>query len=268
MNTFLPAQPVTVAIAVPPGATEYYWRLIDQSETILIPNADPVAIDGQEKLAITVPADKNVLPMIAGPWEQNSLAAPSLRGIRVVEAYFTTPSGLVKSVDEYMIEAEQTLVINVNSFQTYSESVMSSYDVLTIPGWDAASKADRIRALIAARRNIAQLRFRYVFDAYQDRVEATIGVSDLTMVNLQNWLALPVDFKNALKRAQVLEADFLLQGGDNPVDVKRRMGIISETIGESSMFMRSTKPIEQALCKRAMKELAKYILYRVRTTRS
>jgi hypothetical protein len=256
MNAYLAAQDAFVTVAVPEDATEYHWRLVDQDELALIPESELTAVTGDPELTIEIPADKN------------TLTAGAVRALRMVEVFFSSPTGVRKVTVEYVIEAEHTLVVNVNTFQTYGEAVLGGYELFSLPGWAGATKIDRAAALVAARRNISQLRFRYVFDAYQDRIENTFGVSDLTMIAKSTWDALPADFKEALKRAQIIEADYLLTGGDNAVDAKRRMGIISETVGESSMFLRAARPLEQAVCKRAMKELSKYIVNRVRITRS
>lgn len=256
MNIVLTNQPAAVTIAAPDGATDYSYRVIDQNEAVLVPDTALASLGGLSEVVITVPDTIN------------ALAAGTIRALRSVVVHFTTPGGLVKTTSEYIVEEEQTLVVNVNTFQTYGESVLNAYELFNLAGWSAASQQDRASALIAARRNISQLRFRYVFDAYQNIVENTVGVSDLSLITPSNWATLPADFKAALKRAQILEADFLLTGGENLVDVKRRMGIVSETIGESSMFMRSVKPLDLAICRRALKELSKYVLHRVRTTRS
>lgn len=256
MNVLLTNQPVSVTIPAPSDATGYTWRVIDQNENVLVPEAASLPLAGESEVIITIAA------------AANTLAENELRSLRSVEVVFTTPAGDVAASDQYIIEAERTLVVNVNTFQTYGEATLGAYELFGLQGWTMASKQDREMALVAARRNISQLRFRYVFDAYQSIVENTFGVSDLTLIAKSTWDTLPEDFKGALKRAQILEADFLLTGGENAVDVKRRMGIISETIGESSMFMRAAKPIDQAVCRRAMKELSKYTLNRVRIART
>jgi hypothetical protein len=256
MNAFLTAQDAFVTILVPDVATDYYWRLVDQEENVLIPAGDLQSVAGQSEIQIQVPA------------ASNTLEAGAVRALRVIEAYFVSPAGTTKTTFEYVIEAEHTLVVNSNTFQTYGEAVLCAYELFGLNAWSSASKADRSAALVAARRNIGQLRFRYLFDAFQDRIENSFGVSDITMISQSTWNSLPADFVAAIKRAQVIEADYLLAGGENPVDVKRRMGIVSETIGESSMFMRSARQLEMAVCRRAMKELAKYTIHRIRTTRS
>lgn len=256
MNTFLNAQLVPVVVPVPDDAVSYTWRLVDQGESEISPMTTSAPVPGDPEITLQIVAELNTLP------------DGQLRMLRSVEVYFFNGTNTSKVTVEYLVEADQTLVVNVNTFQTYGESLLGSYDLFGLTGWGMASKQERMNALVAARRNIAELRFRYVFDSYQNIVEPTVGVSDLTLISQANWDALPADFKAALKRAQILEADYLLTGGESELDAKRRSGIISETIGESSMFMRSSKPLERSVCKRAMKELSKYVLNRVRITRS
>lgn len=255
MNVLLTNQPVSVTIPAPSEATSYTWRVIDQNEN-LVTDGSPTPMAGESEVVISVAA-------IA-----NTLSENELRSLRSVEVIFTTPAGAVLASDQYIVEAEKTLVVNVNTFQTYGEATLGAYELFGLQGWNIATKQDREMALVAARRNIAELRFRYQFDAYQDVIDSSVGVSDLTLISQSRWDALPADFKQALKRAQILEADFLLTGGENAVDVKRRLGIISETIGESSMFLRAAKPLEQAVCRRAMKELSKYTINRIRIART
>lgn len=256
MNIVLTAQPVNVVLTGPDDAVSFTWRVIDQSETALSAMSAAVVLTAGPEASITVSQ------------AINTLAAGEIRALRSVEAYFTSAAGITKMTAEYLVEVEQTLVVNKNTFQTYGEAVLGAYDLFGLIGWNIATKQDRAAALISARRHISQLRFQYEFDAYQDVIDSSVGVSDLTLVSQSNWEALPVDFKAALKRAQIYEADFLLTGGDSLVDAKRRSGIISETIGESSMFLRSQKALEQAVCKRSMKELSKYVVHRVRSGRT
>lgn len=48
----------------------------------------------------------------------------------------------------------------------------------------------------------------------------------------------------------------------------RRAGIMSATVGESSQFFRTQKPIEGVVCKRALKELTPYVINRVKIGRA
>lgn len=260
MATYLGGQPVNLTISlldengtlIPAMAAEY--RLVDQDENELVAKvAVPDFFEGAEEVVIAVTA------------EHNALTAPNLREIRIVELYLTTAAGVVKVDSHYTIEAEQPLVEGVNSFQSYNTALMTAGDIVSIPAWNNATKQERVIALIEARRNIGQLAFRYGFDE-QNQLEDSLGVNDITGLSQSEFAALPVTFRMALRRAQILEADFLL-GGDE-IDVLRKGGLISTTVGEAKQFFRPAKPLEQAICKRAMKELTKWLLNRTRIART
>jgi len=250
MQAYLGGTPVTVSIPIvdadglPIVAQSVEYRLIDQNETVLVARTAATFAEGDESVTIQIPA------------QHNTLAPDEFRALRVVELYILTEVGTIKSEYGYQVESDEVLVEGVNSFQSYNKAVFLSYEIPNLPGWNENTKAQRIAALIAARRNIEQLRFRYVFDAYQN----------LTLASVDQWNSLPADFKSAICRAQILEADFLL-GGD-AIGEYRRAGLMSMSVGEAKQFFRPAKAIEGAVCKRAMKELAKFVSTRVRLTRS
>lgn len=257
MEAFLSGQALSHTVAAPDtGATAYAWRLLDQHGAVLAPLGEAIDLSDPSEVVIAVPA------------ELNTLAEGTVRALRSLEVHFTTDSGIVRKSLDYLIESEQTVVPVLNSFQTHGEAVLNSYDMVFLDGWSSAIKTQQNAALVSAWRNIGQLRFRYLFDDNQDHIEPTSAYTDLTMITEATWAAMPADFKEALKRAQLYQADFLLAGGDSAVDAKRRSGIISETIGESSMFLRSGKPIDRPVCARALKELSKYLLNRTRISRT
>lgn len=261
MQAYLGDQPVTLSIpivdsdGVPILAQSVSYRVIDQDEIELIAK---VLIDdfteGDESITVVIDGSLNGLPV------------GTTRAMRSVELYVTTDVGTIKIESGYFIEADEVLVESQNSFQTYIKAVFGSYEIPSLSGWNEATKRDRIAALIAARRNIGQLRFRYVFDAYQNIIDNTVGVADLTLATPAQWAALPLEFRKAICRAQILEADYLL-GGDEMGEY-RRAGIMAMTVGEAKQFFRASKVVEGVVCKRVMKELAKFVETRVRLTRS
>ena len=56
-----------------------------------------------------------------------------------------------------------------------------------------------------------------------------------------------------LLRAQVIEADDVL--GGNPIEARRRLGLISDSAGESAHFFRTSKPLNLPCCRGAIDEL-------------
>lgn len=261
MQAYLGGQDVTLTIplvdstGVDIDATSVSYRVIGQAENVLVAK-DVVSTfaAGDTTVSVSVSGDINTLP-----------SGESL-GLRVVELYVKTDIGTIKLEYGYFIEAEEVLAETVNSFQSYNAAMFLAYEMPNIPGWNEATKSDRIAAMIAARRNIGRLRFRYVFDAYQNIVDNTMGIADLTLATAQQWNAMPKQFRDAVCRAQIAEADFLL-GGQEYGDL-RRAGLVSMTVGEAKQFFRPSKPFQGVVCERAMRELGKFVLFHTRITRT
>lgn len=221
------------------GASAVQYRVIDQDETELVAKVALAGFNsGDVEAVVTVSAINNAL-------------GTAVRGLRVVELYVTSATGVTLITTEYVLEAPSVLVVGTNSVQGYSTAVMAAYELPSLTAWGEAGKTDRINALMAAYRNLGKLRLSGI--GYSS--DSIGGITELSAANIA---ALDADFRAALGRAQVIEADFLL-GGDEVGDI-RRSGIMSATIGESSQFFRTTKPYEGAVCKRALKELSSYLV--------
>jgi hypothetical protein len=61
---------------------------------------------------------------------------------------------------------------------------------------------------------------------------------------LSDFNALSADFLLDLRKAQIAEANNIVE--NSPIRDKIRAGIISETIGESSMFFRQAYPVNKS----------------------
>jgi hypothetical protein len=191
----------------------------------------------------------------------NTIAVDAKRELRIIELYLTTVAGTVKVTHEYALESENLLEIGVNSFQTYYDAVLLSFDIANLSAFNDALKADRITALTNAWSNIGKLYLRYVDDdSKMTRVivpwEDSGNVTELTA---EQFSLLPEDMKLAIRRAQILEADYLL-GFEGSLESLRSSGVVSNTVGESSQWLLQIKPYEGLVCNRAAKELAKYII--------
>jgi hypothetical protein len=261
MQAYLGGQSVTAEIALIDTdgdlivASAASYRVIDQAEAVLVASTPVVGFAA---------GDANALVIVPGI--SNVLTTGVARQLRIIELILTTDEGTVKLSHEYFIEAEQMLTEGVNSFQNYATALLGAYDIPGIPGWQNSTKPERITALIQARLNMAPIRFRYAFDSLQNVVEPSFGVSDITGLTQTEYLALPVEFRVCLRRAQILEADFIL-GGD-PSDEIRRAGITTKRVGESSETYKIRKALELPVCRKAILTLAKYTTNRVRIGRA
>lgn len=223
------------------SAVEY--RIVNQDDTELVARGPATYAAGQAHVSIVVPAPINALAVTAG------------RELRMIELFVTTADGVKKLQFPYVIESEALLAIGINSFQGYASALMVGYELPSIPAWNNAIKSERINALMAAWRNISKLRLKDVSDTSMSRIAPFNDIAELTA---DEFAQLSTDMRSALARAQVLEADYLL-GSDEIGDI-RRAGIMSATVGESSQFFRPGKPYEGTVCKRAAKELSKYMV--------
>ncbi len=232
------------------SATGIQYRVTKQDGTELLAKTPLVGyVAGDVTATVTVSALVNTLA--------NATAG---RELRMIELFVTTADGIVKVEYSYVIEAEALLAVGVNSFQSYGSALMTAYELPNVEGWNQAVKLNRVNALIAAWRNIGKLHLQDSVVTAMNRLGASqlMPNENVTAMTADEYSTLSLEMRNALSRAQILEADFLL-GGDEVGDI-RRSGIMSATVGESSQFFRPAKPLEAAVCKRAMRELSAYIL--------
>lgn len=239
-------------------AVKVAYRILNHKGEELLERTDFVDVgEGQESFEITIPAELNQVD------PENQLE------IRLVEIYIQTSVGTVKEEQSYTLESEITLVTGVNSFQTYPEALMTATTLTDIEGWNNAAKEDRVTAMIAARRTFGHLRFRYNFYAQDHIWDESVHVSDITLLSVEEFNNLPADFREALKRAQILEANNTLRSDDlADIEALARLGVTRSEVYEAKISLGTgKKPIKQALCDRAMAELSKWLFIRYRLTR-
>lgn len=167
------------------------------------------------------------------------------------------PAGTHTITDQFFITAAETLIPGVNSFQTYWGALMLADDIPGIDSFKEASKDDQLAALINAYRSIGTLTFA-------DKCKVYPNITSLTGEELAT---LSPDLLEALSIAQIIEANESLD--TNSVHYKRMDGLMSETIGESSMMFRSGKVANNTVVtKRSMGFLRNYLVVTVRISRA
>lgn len=258
---------LTVAFPQPSGAP-----LIPSTVTRTVMDEAGVVLSPAE--AVTVPPEATNSIEIEIPAALNDLQGAQVRGARQVLVKFTTAAGEFEHVEVYLIEKSIILTRMQNSFVTYPEALMVRRDLVTLDGWDSASQADRVAALTFAHSNLCQMTYRFREGANQSRLGWEPGnpfglwtyVYDIQLADEAEWNQYTREFKTALQRAQLAEADVLLKG--DPVGEKRRAGIISETIGESSMFFRQVPEVRLAVSREALTHLKGYVFRESRIARA
>ncbi|CAG9228842.1 hypothetical protein [Burkholderia vietnamiensis] len=261
MNVYLAASDVTLTIPFvdslgnPVTPTAVSYRVLDEEGSALV-DSTSLAFDSLVgSVVVTVPAALNALP------------SGKVRALRQVELLMDTAAGRVFTEAQFVIEGTELLVPGTNSFQTLNKAELVALDIPGLTAWSQASRADRIAAMIQARNNIGQMQYRYRWsENWQNFIFPEFGIYSIVQFTQEQYLSLPIDFRVACERAQIMEADDLL-GGD-PVLAKRAQGIVSETIGDSTTAFSAVRPSRQLICDRAMKELARYVVKRTRLTRA
>lgn len=220
--------------------TALRWRVLDESDTVL-----------QDWAALAVPA-ANEKAVATIPGVLNTLVAPATRGIRTVELEVTTATGNMMLSEQVMIQGLSQLSLWNNTFLTYAQSLMFAQDFApgTLSGWELHTpREDRERALVEAHTAI--MRMPLVVDSRR-----SVWLSELSAQELSEMLTHRQSI--AIRKAQLLEASAVLEA--NPVLIARREGLMSMTVGESSQFFRSGKPLESAMISsQAIEQLKPYI---------
>lgn len=221
------------------------YRVLDSSGTVLVASA--AIIYGGEQEAVVTVASIN-----------NTLGADETRLMRVVELTAITDEGIVIVESRYVIESITYIGVGENSFQTYNDALLIELDLIGVDSWSASPIHKQKAAMIEAYTNITRLSFK--LQGSQDKLFAgsrDVAIRDLSASELAS---LDGDMMLAIRKAQVVEADVIL-GGD-PVADKRKSGLMSETIGESSNMFRPGKPLVMPVSDRALRYLAPFIALR------
>lgn len=215
-------------------------------------------------------------PKVEVPANLNELDTGEDRALRTVTVYITTAAdGEFTLTERYVIQDADALTPLVNSFQSYNQAELTRFELPVLDGWDAGTNQQRTAAMIQAYRAICRLKFRYKstelaqsqiqYDASMNLDDWTY-IEDISRLTQDDWDALPLAFRKALMQAQMTEAENFISG--NPIEDKRRDGIISETIGESKMFFNNRPPLQLPVSRKTLDILAGYYYLRYRIARA
>jgi hypothetical protein len=245
------------AVGNPLPVESIEWRLNTASGIpvlSLAPITDYVSGTPAATVAIAAPA--------------NALAVGEVRAAREVELECTLQSGEVVLISRvYVIESNETLQPGVNSYQTLTQAELVSLDYSQLLGWTAADNRAKRAALVEAKQRIERLRFRsYRNDAQNMLTDWVDAPRDLFLLTATEFNLLDLRFRQALCRAQVLEADSILDTESD--DAKRERGTILEQVGEVKRQWRDSTPVKSKVCLAARQALSRWIDNSVRLARA
>jgi hypothetical protein len=245
----------------PVAPTEVSAKLYDGEDQLVIDFGVLPIEDGASEKEIVVPAALNVL------------GVGQLTAGRVLRVQLKTEAGVLRRSFSYMIEGEFRLAIMVNSFQTLESAEILARDTLNLNGWLMADDERRYIALVEAFNRLTRIpmRFKHLetdnplprHDLFAQ--ETVVLRSTWGEVTEEDFLAWPLYFRKALRAAQLVEANELLEG--DPIAKKHRAGIISETVGESSIMLRGGK-VDHGVSSATLQHLAGHIYYNHRIVRA
>jgi hypothetical protein len=262
MKTYLAGQQVVFSVPLVDSegvvflASAASYRVLDETGNVLLgPTVINPWLGTETAAAVTIPG------------VNNTLAGALVRGLRQVEVTFTTAGGTILLVDGYIIEATEPLAVPTTSFTTYGNALLVGASMPNLESWGAASRADRVSSLMAARDNLCAMSYRW--EALQDPmrwIEPNFAVQRLDLLDADEFIALSPEFRVALAQAQVIQADHLL-GGDG-VTKWRDKGIFAMTIGESKQMFRPGVPLNLPVCAAALRVIGRYVDYSIRVGRN
>lgn len=283
MQAYLAGTDVTVEIPLlddagcPLDAAQASYRVVDQDNAVLVTAAATPINTDQTSMLITVLGEFNTLQTVSPDSDDVKLLDTSTYGSRTVELTVTLASGnTVVLTGSYALRPTDILVVGLNSFVTYAQAQLTKLSIASTPGWDSASEDERTAALIEARDHLVQLNYyllntnvnwgqdslNYIPEGqYVSKYAATNSLfmfnGMLGLLTPQQYSQMPTRFKLALAKAQVAEADHLLN--PNPVETRRQNGMIAEQIGETKQQYRGSKPLQLPCCRRAMSYLSYFL---------
>lgn len=226
------------------------------------------------KIDITVDGDLNILGE-----GQKEMA-------RILRVTFETSAGDVRKSSSYIVQAEMRLELMVNSFVTIESAEIISRTMPNLLGWSSADDDQRYAGLISAFNRLTRIpmKFRqkptgltYIGDypdvpandpmwpeRYREPPETIIPAQAWPYVTATEFLAWPSYFTRAVRNAQVAEAASILE--NDVTERRHRQGIISETVGESSIMLRGGR-LNLPVSSQALEYLTGFIYYNSRIAR-
>jgi hypothetical protein len=219
------------------------YRVVDESDVEILAQTATTFSVGDQSVDVVIPAIIN------------ALAPGNLKGMRVIQIIAEMGNDVSIIIESpYVIEVESSLVFMTNSYQTMNQAKLTATDIPDLEAWGASSDAFRRAALIEAFIRIGKLSFNVP------------GANPLNKVTVEEFTAFPDEFKSDLIRSQIVEADSIL-GGD-PISKKREEGLMSDSVGQSSIMFRPGKPLTLSVSKRTMNQLSGWLSFNLSVGRS
>jgi len=214
--------------------------------------------DGAEIVSETILPLSGVSEDIVVTALSNTVPIDNVRAYRKISMSFSDAGGNDYVVSlQYVLEIPETFETGFNTFASFGRLFITLQDLPDLSAAVSATEVDLKGALMGAWNNIGNLTVDF-----GDPVSDIKSTYDLTEADIN---LMDVRAYNALLRAQVIEANAIL--GGNPVEDRRRLGMISDSSGESAQFFRTSKPLELPVSKQTMNALRGYVSWGIQISR-
>lgn len=261
MDMHFAGQPLKVTVVLVDGngstidsAVTGFYRVTDQNGRIVQDETSIAAEAGVGLVEVDVSA------------EANALETGEVRGYRMVEVTVTTESGRTfVCAAEYLLEARDTLRVQINSFVSYPNAMIMAAGMTGLDHFLSATRQEQVAALIQSHSTLARLRYRISDRAFRETAQNRLVWSrgedyvDLRSMGAGEFAELPEAFRHDLATAQLIEANEALDAFS--IHRRRQQGMLSETIGESSMMFRSEKILNIPMTRRSLDVLRPYLVW-------
>lgn len=245
--------------------------LVDDSGAVVEPTElRAVLFDGEDEVLVdlgTIPVTQSASQSVIIPALYSELQEDEERAPRVLSVTFDASGVTFKRSFTYVIEPLALLRTMVNSFMPYQMAEALVLDQVNFAGWAVATEPRRKAALVEAFRRLTLIPMRYWFRDIDNRKVLPELVIERDMwqeMTADDFQGLPSHFRRALRAAQLVEANEILQG--DGVSEKMRQGIIREKIGES-MIQFNRNSADYGVSANTMRVLSGYIHYDYRIVR-
>lgn len=280
MKSYPEETKITIEVPVQTASGESFseecsfdWTLMDSDSQKL---TEGKGTSSEGKAVITIDAEFGKVP---------EGQAKDIRALIVNMA--TETETLATQKIYYALVAKNPLIVGENSFVTLEKFYLIASMTPGLDQVDTANEADLVTSLLESYQRISTHRFRLPYSSirmenvgYKSEIAwrpraitdadplgiytHSFKITDLTSDEFEN---LPSDFKDALMKAQVIEANSILAPTDT-IEERRRKGVILETIHEVKMMFSSTTPVQTTLAKDALVVLAPYLDNTIRIGRA
>jgi hypothetical protein len=281
MQTYVAGTPVNVSfdlvdgtgVALAPATLRY--QIVDEEGTVLwawAPLTPPA--DGQPAI-VTVLGGINMLT--PPPDTYMGLTSPAMRGYRSVLLEVTTTGGQVVQLEQgFLLKAQSTLVLGVNTIQTYGQAILQSqgFGNDSLAGWNGTEDRDaREKALIESWQRILRLPIGLQFDDTQSimvedaEFTYTYGPFLLKQMRADQIQNLHPLMRQQLQLAQLVEADEIMQGDPTRVS-NLPAGVAQRKVGDSLDVYRGIKPLDLPVSLRAIRYIERWVRFTARMHRA